>query len=219
MNLRRFTAFLIEPRRDYRPEKVKWCRRIDHVAWLDQFGPVVPNVPHVVAHSPCFHFFRRTMGRPVKNFAGAWRNLCTSVGVGRWECDRKCGAVFESGGRVKCACGDARRYVGLIVHDVRRSAARALRTAGVPESVIMAIGGWKTPSMLRRYAIVSSADQRAAMESQDPGPSADKPPSLAPGNQSPNKLSPNRKRRYTVNHMKLNSLGWCPEGDLNPHDR
>jgi len=39
-----------------------------------------------------------------------------------------------------------------------------MRAAGVPESVIMAAGGWKTPAMFRRYAIVSSADQRAAME-------------------------------------------------------
>ena len=53
---------------------------------------------------------------------------------------------------------------GLIPHDMRRSAAKALRAAGVPESVIMATGGWRTPSMLRRYAIVSSADQRAAVE-------------------------------------------------------
>jgi hypothetical protein len=28
----------------------------------------------------------------------------------------------------------------------------------------MAAGGWKTPAMFRRYAIVSSADQRAAVE-------------------------------------------------------
>ena len=55
-------------------------------------------------------------------------------------------------------------YQGLIVHDLRRSAAKALRAAGVPESVIMAAGGWKTPAMFRPYAIVSSTDQRAAME-------------------------------------------------------
>ena len=47
---------------------------------------------------------------------------------------------------------------------MRRSAAKSLRAAGVPESVIMATGGWKTAAMFRRYAIVSSADQRAAME-------------------------------------------------------
>ena len=44
------------------------------------------------------------------------------------------------------------------------SSAKALRAAGVPESVIIAAGGWKTPAMFRRYAIVSSADQRAPME-------------------------------------------------------
>ena len=49
----------------------------------------------------------------------------------------------------------------MIIHDLRRSAAKALRRAGVSESVIMATGGWKTPAMFRRYAIVSSADQRA----------------------------------------------------------
>jgi len=47
---------------------------------------------------------------------------------------------------------------------MRRSAAKALRAAGVPESVVMAMGGWKTAAMFRRYAIVSSADQRAAVE-------------------------------------------------------
>jgi len=52
-----------------------------------------------------------------------------------------------------------RRYRGLIPHDLRRSAAKALRAAGVPESVIMKAGGWKTAAMFRRYAIVSSADQ------------------------------------------------------------
>jgi integrase len=52
---------------------------------------------------------------------------------------------------------------GLYLHDFRRSAAKALRRAGVPESVVMAIGGWKTPAMFRRYAIVSSADQEAAI--------------------------------------------------------
>jgi hypothetical protein len=47
---------------------------------------------------------------------------------------------------------------------VRRSAAKALRRAGVPESVVMMQGGWKTATMFRRYAIISSADNRAAVE-------------------------------------------------------
>jgi integrase len=53
---------------------------------------------------------------------------------------------------------------GLLLHDFRRSAARNLRRAGVAESVVMSVGGWKTAAMFRRYAIVSNADQRQAME-------------------------------------------------------
>lgn len=44
-----------------------------------------------------------------------------------------------------------------------RSAAKSLR-ARVPEWVIMATGGWKTAAMFRRRAMVSSADQCAAIE-------------------------------------------------------
>jgi integrase len=55
---------------------------------------------------------------------------------------------------------------GLLLHDLRRSGARALRRAGIDEQTIMALGGWKTPSMFRRYAIVDTtdlADAQAAM--------------------------------------------------------
>jgi integrase len=89
--------------------------------------------------------FTRADG-PVRAFQMAWRNLAVRAEVGRWE-----------------SCGGRRKYVGLIPHDFRRSAAKALRRAGVPESVIMATGGWKTASMFRRYAIVSAADQKDAM--------------------------------------------------------
>jgi integrase len=52
---------------------------------------------------------------PVLNFRKAWRNMCKAAGVS-----------------------------GLLVHDMRRSAARNLRRAGVAEGIIMKIGGWKT---------------------------------------------------------------------------
>jgi integrase len=42
-------------------------------------------------------------------------------------------------------------------YDLRRTAARNLRAAGVPESVIMAIGGWRTNAMFRRYAITDES--------------------------------------------------------------
>ena len=109
---------------------------------------------------PADYVFTRDDGKPVKDFRGAWRNLCVRSGTGHWECG-KCKAVLTG---AKCECGGSRKYSGLIPHDFRRSAAKALRRAGVSESVIMAIGGWKTPSMFRRYAIVSNTDQRAAVE-------------------------------------------------------
>ena len=40
---------------------------------------------------------------------------------------------------------------------------RALLRAGVPESVIMKAGGWKTRSMFERYNITNERDQEDAM--------------------------------------------------------
>ena len=100
--------------------------------------------------------------KPVKGLRQAWQNLCVRAGLGSFVCSTCEAAVTK---RKKCACGSRKRvYRGFIPHDLRRSAAKALRRAGVAESVIMATGGWKTPAMFRRYAIVSSADQRAAVE-------------------------------------------------------
>lgn len=105
--------------------------------------------------------FTRDDGSPVLEFRGAWRNLCIRAGVGEYRC-AGCEAAWTG---KRCECGSRkRRYVGLIVHDMRRSAARNLRQAGVHENVIMAIGGWKTRSMFDRYAIVNNDDTRQAME-------------------------------------------------------
>jgi integrase len=89
----------------------------------------------VTGREPEDYVRRRTNGGQVKEFRRTWNNLTKRAGL-----------------------------PGLLVHDLRRSAAKALRKAGVPESVIMATGGWLTSSMFRRYAIVSSSDQRDAME-------------------------------------------------------
>lgn len=47
-----------------------------------------------------------------------------------------------------------------VLHDLRRSAARALTRAGVPRHVSMRILGLKTESMFRRYSIVETSDLR-----------------------------------------------------------
>ncbi len=56
------------------------------------------------------------------------------------------------------------RYRGLIFHDLRRTAARNLRRAGVAEGVIMKIGGWRTRAVFERYAIVSQTDIADALQ-------------------------------------------------------
>jgi integrase len=102
-------------------------------------------------------------GQPIRDMRAAWQNLCVRAGVGKFVC-LGCKVTLPKAARCE-ECGSRnRKYSGLIPHDLRRSAAKAARRAGVPESVVMAMGGWRTASMFRRYAIVSTADQRAAVE-------------------------------------------------------
>jgi integrase len=67
-------------------------------------------------------------GERIRDFLGAWHGACRRAGL-----------------------------PGRIPHDFRRTAARNLIRAGVSQSVAMAIGGWKTDSVFRRYAIVDEA--------------------------------------------------------------
>ena len=88
----------------------------------------------------CPYVFFGDTGERIGDFRKAWRSACKKAGV-----------------------------EGLIFHDLRRSAARNMRKAGVPENTIMKIAGWKTAAMFRRYDIQDSRDiQRAAeiMEEQ-----------------------------------------------------
>ena len=99
----------------------------------------------------------------VKDVRCAWRNLCVSVGLGQWVCRTKgCGTAQTQQGRCPKCHARNWKYRGLLVHDMRRSAARAMRQAGLPETVAMSVTGHRTSSMFRRYAIVDHADQLKA---------------------------------------------------------
>ena len=79
--------------------------------------------------------FTRPDGKPVRDFRETWANACKAAGV-----------------------------PGLLFHDLRRTAARNLRRAGIAEGVIMKIGGWRTRSVFERYAIVSQTDIADALK-------------------------------------------------------
>ena len=51
----------------------------------------------------------------------------------------------------------------MLVHDLRRTAARDFRRQGVSEGEIMKLCGWKARSMFDRYDIIDEADLAAAV--------------------------------------------------------
>ncbi|HEX6822280.1 MAG TPA: tyrosine-type recombinase/integrase [Candidatus Sulfotelmatobacter sp.] len=108
--------------------------------------------------------FTRANGQPVRDFRWTWRLLCVQCGLGTLTCC-DCGVNSTELGKCK-ACKSRKRfkYSGLIIHDFRRSAAKAWREAGTPESVIMKMAGWETDSMFRRYAIVGERDREQAVQ-------------------------------------------------------
>jgi len=89
----------------------------------------------IAGKGPDDHVFTRANGDPVRNFRKSWHNAVTAAGV-----------------------------PGLLFHDLRRTGARNLRRLGVSEHVVQAIGGWKTPSMFRRYDIISESDLQDAAD-------------------------------------------------------
>jgi integrase len=105
-------------------------------------------------------FLFTRQGKPIREFRKAWRKLCIAAGVGHRICCACQNVVTDS----ECSCGSrVLRYEGLMVHDLRRTAARNLRRAGVAEGVIMKMGGWKTRSVFERYNIVDQRDMRDAL--------------------------------------------------------
>ena len=96
--------------------------------------------------------FTRPNGIPVRTLRDAWEKACTLAGVGQFVCV-DCATPVQTGSPCQKCSGKRTKYTGLIFHDLRRTAARNLRRAGISETVIMKIGGWRTRSVFERYAI------------------------------------------------------------------
>ncbi len=89
---------------------------------------------------PELPFVFHSKGQPIGSFRKAWRTACCNAGLGKVE------------------NGSKKKYVGTIVHDLRRTAVRNMVRAGIHERVAMSLTGHKTRSIFDRYNIVSEAD-------------------------------------------------------------
>jgi len=76
--------------------------------------------------------------KPIVRFTKAWRNACIAAGL-----------------------------PGRIPHDLRRSSIRVMVRAGVTQGVAMQLAGHRTPSVFRRYDIVSQGDLKDAAAKLD----------------------------------------------------
>jgi len=81
----------------------------------------------------CAWVFHGAHNRPVDNHLSEWSAACERAGV-----------------------------PGLLFHDLRRSAVRNMKRAGIQDKVAMDISGHRTRSVFDRYNIIDEADVRGA---------------------------------------------------------
>jgi len=118
-----------------RPRKVKMTDRV-YARLLDCVRGKAPDA---------FVFTRADGGRVVDPRKD-WYALCVASGLGAWvPAKRRKGE-------------DYKKYVGLNLHDFRRSAIRNMTRRGVTEKIAMTISGHTTRSVFDRYDIGDEAD-------------------------------------------------------------
>jgi integrase len=79
------------------------------------------------------------------------------------DCFLRAGQVpLRNSGRVGIRLAKRAGIPDLLFHDLRRTAVRNLRRAGVPESVIMKITGHRTRTVFERYNITDQSDTQEA---------------------------------------------------------
>jgi len=82
-------------------------------------------------------------------------------------------------GAIRSAWKQATKRAGVagrLLHDLRRSAARDFRRAGVSEGEIMKLCGWETRSMFDRYNVIDEQDLAAAVAKRFNGKTTAKEP-------------------------------------------
>jgi integrase len=109
--------------------------------------PLAPDVLERLAKVP--KVSRTGLLFPVRDYRKAWMSACVKAGLGTLTKSPRNGNY-----------GD---YDGLTPHDMRRSAVRNLRKAGVAEGVAMKVSGHKKREVFERYNIVNVADTLEAV--------------------------------------------------------
>ncbi len=148
------------------------------------------------------YVFTRDDATPINDFRKTWWGVCVRAGVGHYVC-RNCSKIATAN---KCECGATLnkgqlKYIGLLFHDLRRTAIRNMVRRGVQEHVAMLISGHKTRAVFDRYNIVSEGDLKEAARKIEQGAQEEKE-KLAEFNQSLAKVAQETvqvDKRRTIN--------------------
>ena len=101
-------------------------------------------------------FPNRDRTNRIRDFRTTWNKACREAGLGYGY---KLNGKYVEKWKGKLPPGPT-------MHDFRRSMATNAIEAGIPEKVIMELGGWKTRSVFQRYHIVKKDHLAKAIEQQ-----------------------------------------------------